>query len=107
MDNLAAVDQAVDKGDDARGVRENIGPLGEGLVGGEHDGLERLVAPGDDLEEQIGVAAVVGQVADLVDAQKLRVSVVAQPAMQLSWLPRPSAVTQPRGSHGEGLQAPE
>ena len=63
------MDQAVDESDDASSVREDVGPLGKGLVGGEDDGLGCLVATGDDLEKQGGVAAVVGEVTDLVDTE--------------------------------------
>jgi hypothetical protein len=42
VQDLATVDQAVDECDDAGGVREDIGPLGERLVRGEHDWLERF-----------------------------------------------------------------
>ena len=35
MDNLGAVDEAVDEGDDAGGGGEHVGPFGEGFVGGD------------------------------------------------------------------------
>ena len=65
VDDLGTVDEAVDEGDDAGGVGEDLVPLGEGLVGAEQDGLACVVAAGDDLEEEVVVAAVVGQVSDL------------------------------------------
>jgi hypothetical protein len=71
VDDLGAVDEAVDERDDAGGVREDLAPFGEGLVGAEQNGLLRVVAAGDDLEEKVGVAAVVGEVADLVDAEQV------------------------------------
>jgi hypothetical protein len=76
VQHLAAVDETINEGDDAGSVRKDVGPFGEGFVRGEHDGLEGFVAARDDLEEQIGVTAVVGKVADLVDAEQLRVDVV-------------------------------
>src|SRR4051812_41616651 len=77
VDDLRAVDEAIYEGDDAGGVREDLAPRGEGLVGTEEDGLVDVVATGDDLEEEIGVAAVVGEVADLVDAEEMRHGVAA------------------------------
>ena len=65
-DDLAAVDQTIDEGDDAGGVGKDLAPLAEGFVGGQDNGFV-LVAPRDDLEEEIGVASVVGEVAELVD----------------------------------------
>jgi hypothetical protein len=62
VDDLGAMDEAVDEGVDAGGVGEDPVPLGEGLVGAEQDGLAGVVAAGDDLEEEIGIATVVGQV---------------------------------------------
>ena len=66
------MNEAIDERDDAGGVREHLAPLREGLVGAEQDWLLSVVAPRDDLEEQVGVAAVVGKVADLIDTQQLR-----------------------------------
>ena len=58
---------------------EDVAPLGEGLVGGDEDWLE-LVAPGDDLVEEVGVAVVVGEVAELVDDEELWADEGAQAA---------------------------
>ena len=68
-DEFGAMDQAVDERDDAGGAGEHRGPLCEGLVGREDDRLVLLVPAGDDLEEQVSVPRVVGEVADLVDAE--------------------------------------
>ena len=62
------MDQAVDEGDDAGGLGKTSFH-GKGLIGAQQKGLCRVVAPGDDLEEEIGVATVVGAVSDLVDAE--------------------------------------
>src|SRR5689334_902613 len=72
VDDLGAVDEAIDEGDDTGGVGEDLVPLGEGLVGAEQNRLAGVVAPRDDLEEEVGVAAIIGQVPDLVDAEKMR-----------------------------------
>jgi hypothetical protein len=66
VDDLGAVDEAVDEGDDAGGVREDLAPRRERLVGAEQDGALGVVTAGDDLEEEVRVAAVVREVADLV-----------------------------------------
>jgi hypothetical protein len=52
------VDQAVDEGDDAGGVGKDLVPFGEGLVGAEQNGFGCVVSPGNDLEEEVGIAAV-------------------------------------------------
>jgi len=80
VDLLGAVDETIDEGDDARGVREDLAPGGKGLVGAEEKGLLGVVSAGDDLEEEVGVAAVVREVADLVDAQQVRDGVAAETA---------------------------
>ncbi len=54
-DHLGTMDETVDQGDDACGVREDIGPFREGLVGGHECGAVLISAP-DQLEQQIGVA---------------------------------------------------
>lgn len=60
------MDQTVDEGDDAGGVGKDLAPLAEGFVGGQDDGFV-LVAPRDDLEEEVGVTSVVGEVAELIN----------------------------------------
>jgi hypothetical protein len=59
FDDLGAVDEAVDEGDDAGGVGEDLAPFGEGLVGAEEQRSVGVVATSDDLEQEVGVAAVV------------------------------------------------
>ena len=60
------VDEPVDEGDDAGGVGEDLIPLGEGSVGGDERGFF-LVATANDLEQQIGIAVGVREIADLID----------------------------------------
>ncbi len=55
LDHLGAVHEPVDERDDAPGVREDLAPVGEGLARAEQHWLLRVVATGDDLEEQVGV----------------------------------------------------
>jgi hypothetical protein len=40
------------------------------------------VAPADDLEEEVGGVGVIGQVADLVDREKARSEIAAEPVLQ-------------------------
>ncbi len=56
-------------GDDA--VTEDLAPGAEALVGGQ-DQRALLVAPADELEEQVGAGLVDWQVTDLVDDQQAR-----------------------------------
>jgi len=60
------VDQPVDQGDDASRIREDLGPFGKRLVGGDDDG-SFLISPRDHLEEEIRVPGVVGEIANLID----------------------------------------
>jgi len=76
-DDLRVVDEAVDQGDDTGGVGEDLAPFGKRAVGGDEGGLG-LVAARDDLEEQVGVAVGVAEIADLVDDQQARAGVDAQ-----------------------------
>lgn len=70
LDDLGAVTEAIDEGDDAGGAGEDAAPVAEGAVGGDDRG-ELLVPAVDHLEEQIGRAIIVGEVADLVDDEQL------------------------------------
>ncbi len=65
-DDFGVVDEAIDQGDDAGGVGEDLVPFGERFVGRNDRGL-LLVAARDDLEQQIGMAVGIGEVADLID----------------------------------------
>src|SRR5687767_172446 len=65
VDDLGAMDEAVDEGDDAGRMGKDLAPFGEGLVGAEEDGLVGVVAACDDLEEEVGVAVVVRKIANL------------------------------------------
>ena len=65
-EDLGVVDDAVDQGDHAGGIGEDLGPFGERAVRGQQQAFV-LVAAAHDLEEQIGIAVAVGEVAHLVD----------------------------------------
>ena len=77
---MAVVQEAVEdrRGNDAVSG-EDLGPLAEALVRGEHD-RAALVAPGDDLEEERRLLCVQGQEADLVDDQQAGAR-VGEPAL--------------------------
>jgi len=66
-DDVCVVDDSVDEGGGASGVGERLGPVTKGQVGGEDERL-LLVPARHDLEEQVGIAPVVGEVAHLIDA---------------------------------------
>lgn len=76
------MDEAIDEGDDAGGVGEDLAPSSEGLVGGEEDGGVCGVAPGDDLEEEVCVSLMAGEVSNLIDAQELGCEVGPEPALE-------------------------
>ncbi len=75
------VDDPIDQGGGGGGVGKDAGPLTEGQVGGQDEALP-FVAAADDLEEQVGVATVIGEVADFVQGQDCRVAVVTELGVQ-------------------------
>lgn len=72
---------AVDHGDHTSRTGEDLGPFGEGTVGGEQ-GTFGLIALVDELEEYIPHAGVVREISDFVDAEQVRVGIEAQAAAQ-------------------------
>src|SRR5436190_22588964 len=62
-DHGGVVDESVDQGGGDHGVAEDLAPLFEAAVTGDDD-RAALVAAGDEREEQVGRAALEGQVAD-------------------------------------------
>jgi hypothetical protein len=81
VDLVAVLGEAIDEGDDTGGTREDGPPLFEGQVGGDDRGAV-LVAAADDVEEDVGGAAVAGQVAELVEDQERWAGVPLQPALE-------------------------
>ncbi|MFT6817474.1 MAG: hypothetical protein ACJATT_001281 [Myxococcota bacterium] len=69
------MDEAVDEGDDTRGIWEDLAPVSERLVGGHDDRFSNVMAARHDFEEQVGVPVSIGEIADLInlcgDAQDL------------------------------------
>ena len=72
--DLGAMHQSIDQGDDAGGVWEDLVPFAKALVRGQDRG-PLLIAARDDFEQQIGIAGIVGQVPDLIDAQERHIGV--------------------------------
>ena len=55
--------EPIDEGDHAGGIGEDLVPFAEGFVRGQNDAAVQLIAAGDDLEEQVGITGVVGEIA--------------------------------------------
>src|SRR5215207_1581964 len=83
--DVSVVCEAVDEGDDAGGVGEDGAPVLEGEIGGDDEGSVPFVAAVDDLEEEVGGVIVVGEVADLVDAEQVGSSVGGDLSASLLW----------------------
>ena len=75
------VDDAFDECGGAGGAREDGVPIGEGEVGGEDEAL-LLVTSADDLEDQVGVAIVEREKAQLVDDEKANLCVVMESPLE-------------------------
>src|SRR5277367_3806767 len=75
------MDDALDECRGTGGVWEDGVPVLEGEVGG-HDEALLFVASADELEEQVGVSVVEGEVADLVEDEQSDVGVVAQASLE-------------------------
>ena len=58
-EDLGAMHQPIDEGDDAGGVGEDLVPFAKAFVRGQDRG-PLLIAAGDDFEQQIRVTSVVG-----------------------------------------------
>src|SRR5580698_4581726 len=71
------MDDPFDESGRAGGAGEDRVPIGEGEIGGQHDAL-LLVAPTDDLEDQVGVSIVEGEEAELVDDEESDLRVIVE-----------------------------
>jgi hypothetical protein len=81
LQQLGFVHEPIDEGYDAGGVREDLGPFAERFIRGDDDGVF-LVAARDDLEEQVRIARVVGEVPDLIDREDSRAGIATQAARE-------------------------
>jgi len=62
-----AVEEPIEGGTGQHGVAsEDLGPVAEGFVGGEDDGVISLVTVAEDLEEEAGLGGVEAEVSDLI-----------------------------------------
>ena len=75
--------EPVDERDGAGCVGEDAVPLREGQVGRDDDRASGFVPSGDNLEEQVCGAVVVGHVAELIDDEQGYAAVVAHFAFEL------------------------
>src|SRR6516225_4629806 len=89
-DDLSVVDQAIDKGNDARGIGKYLAPFGEWPIGGDKRAV-LLVPATDELEQQVSMTIGIGQVTDLVDHQEAGCSIVAQSPAGRNHCPRRQA----------------
>jgi len=80
-DELAAVDESIDERDNGGGVGKDFSPLAKHLIGGDQQRAFE-VAAGDDLEEQVGVAGVIGEIAELVEDEQLWLAEDSELALQ-------------------------
>src|SRR5437588_8772744 len=78
-DDVRVEGEPVDDGGAEPGVGEGAGPFAEGGVGGDGDG-GAFLAFGEDLEQQLGAAAVELEVAQLVQAEQVDAAVAGDGA---------------------------
>ncbi len=70
LEDGCVVDEAVDGGECHGGIWEDLSPLAEGLVGGDHQGAA-LVACADEFEENRGFGLILGDVSEVVEDQQV------------------------------------
>src|SRR5450631_120282 len=107
------MDQAIDEGDHAAGIGEDLIPFAEHFVGGQGNGTLLLITAGDHLEEQIGIVCVVGEIADLVNGKQAWAGVAVHAASERGggsygrgYRPRrSSAMRRPRRNHTAAFKA--
>lgn len=82
---VAVLDEAIDEGGEAGGVVEDGRPVLVGEVGGDDDGAV-FVPSTDDVEEQVGRAAVGGDLTELIEDEQVGAKVDAD---GVEWSPTP------------------
>src|SRR6516162_6221760 len=70
FDDGGVVDQPIDGGEGHGGIREDLIPFAEGLIGGNQDRAP-LVARADELEQHAGLGLVLGDVGKIIEDQKV------------------------------------
>ena len=83
VDDMAVMQQAIDERSGHDLVAQDLAPLLEAFIGGQHSGCA-LIAPVDELEEEHGAGLADRQVADLVDDQERRIGEDLEAASQLA-----------------------
>jgi hypothetical protein len=80
---MASMGEAIEEGAGESFGAEDLGPLLEGQVGGEHDAVV-LVGPADDLEEQLGGGFGERDISHLVEEQQIDALKLLVQALQFS-----------------------
>ena len=75
--DVAVVKEPVEDGRGNDGITEYVAPFADRAVGGDQHGTP-LIAPADQLEEQVGGIRLKGQIAELVHDQQLGLGIMAQ-----------------------------
>ena len=83
VDDMAVMQQPIDERSGHDLVAQDLAPLLEAFIGGQHSGCA-LIAPVDELEEEHGAGLADRQVADLVDDQERRIGEDLEAASQLA-----------------------
>jgi hypothetical protein len=86
-------------------IAEDRAPLRHHLIGGDQQAAA-LVAPRDQLEEEMGAAPLEGQIAELVDDQQLRLGEKHQPVGELTIGLGPRERAEERGRTDEEDRVP-
>jgi len=81
LNDFAVMGQPVEQRGCHLGVAEHAGPFAEGQVGGDDDG-SALVEPADQMEEQLSAGLGEGEVAELVEHDKVEAGqVIGEPSL--------------------------
>lgn len=81
LEDGGLMDEPVDGGERHGGVREDLVPLAEGLVGGDQHGAP-LVAGADELEQHTGLGLVLGDVCKVVEDEQVELVELGQRALE-------------------------
>jgi hypothetical protein len=77
---MAMVQEAVEDGGGYHRIPEDLAPFAYTAIAG-HQEAAPLIAPRDELEEEMRGVGLEGQIAELIDDQELRLGEVAQPLL--------------------------
>ncbi len=79
---MTVVEQAVKDGGGHDRIAKDLAPFAHGAVGGDQ-GISELIAPTDQLDENMGGIRLDGQVAQFVDDQEFRLHEVQQLVLEV------------------------